>query len=88
MKFPVFLLGLVVVSAGIGITLWILGVSAAMCVTWAIVTCAVGQILYVVMIAMLAAAEKRLPQVSSTASEAPTMGAGRGLAPQAKDQQV
>lgn len=87
MKFPVFVLGLVVVSAGIGTMLWMSGVSAAMGLLWAMIAFAVGQILYVILIAMLAAAAKKSPHVAPKTQETAGAGPGRRLTPK-QDQQV
>jgi hypothetical protein len=59
MKFPVFLLGLLASSVGVGIALWLGGTSVGMSVIWALVAFMLGQVLYVLLIAMMAGGERR-----------------------------
>ena len=87
MKFPVFLLGLVVSSAVIGIVLWSGGVSFGKSLLWAVVAFGVGQILYVALVAALAAAEKKSRRVASALQDSGNTDAVRGLA-QGQDRKV
>jgi hypothetical protein len=79
MKFPVFLLGLIVSSVGIGIFLWLGGVSTGKSMMWALVAFGIGQLLYVALVAVLAASEKRSRPAAPKAQET---GSVRGLAPE------
>jgi hypothetical protein len=81
MKFPVFLLGLIVSSVGIGIGLWLEGVSIGKSMLWVLIAFGVGQLLYVGMIAVLAALEKKSLRKTSQAQDTKAENV-RGLAPE------
>jgi hypothetical protein len=81
MKFPVFLLGLVVSSVGIAIVLWVEGLSVGKSLLWALIAFGVGQILYVAMIAVLAALEKKSLRLTSKSQDTGVAGV-RGLSPE------
>jgi hypothetical protein len=74
MKFPVFLLGLIVSSFCIGVVLWIMGVPIGMSLLWALIAFGIGQLLYVVLVALMAAKEQK---ASGTTSKADSVDAAK-----------
>jgi hypothetical protein len=82
MKFPVFLLGLITSSLGVGIALWLGGTSLGMSVIWAFVAFMLGQVLYVLLIAMIAGGGSRTRQALAPNPEAGKSPTGApGLSP-------
>jgi hypothetical protein len=79
MKFPVFLLGLVAASGGVGIVLWVGGASVGLSLLWAVVAFVAGQLLYVLVIAWMASAEGRIRPVAAAPADQgkPPTGARR-----------
>jgi bacteriorhodopsin len=80
MKFPVFLLGLVILSAGIGIVLWVGGVPVGKSLLWAVIAFGVGQVLYVATVAMLATTDKTSRRMAAKMPDTGGGAAARGLA--------
>jgi hypothetical protein len=58
MRFPVVLLGLLISSFGIGVILWVAGASFGKSLVWALVAFFIGQVLYVVVVGLLARGER------------------------------
>jgi hypothetical protein len=82
MKFPVFLLGLLASSGGVGIVLWLGGTSVGMSLVWAIVAFMLGQVLYVLLIAAMAGGESRTrPALSANPEPGKSPSTAQGLAP-------
>lgn len=57
MRFPVFLLGLLISSLAVGVIFWVMGASIGKSLGWALGAFFIGQVLYVVVIGILAKGE-------------------------------
>lgn len=63
MRFPVFVVGLIICSVGVGVMLWLSGMSGGKSALWALLAFFVGQLLYVAVIGLLAAVQaKKTPK--------------------------
>lgn len=59
MRFPVFLLGLLMSSVGVGVVSWMEGASIGLSLGWALGAFFIGQVFYVALVGILTRGESR-----------------------------
>jgi hypothetical protein len=77
MRFPVFLLGLLISSLGFGVILWVAGASIGKSLGWALGAFFIGQVLYVVVIGILARGERTPSRDRAADRKTPDPAPGR-----------
>lgn len=81
MHFPVFLLGLLISSLCVGVVFWVAGASIGKSLGWALAAFVIGQMLYVVLIAILAKGEGSSSQDQVPDRKTPDPAAAVGRVP-------
>lgn len=89
MRFPVFLLGLLISSLCVGVVFWVTGASIGKSLGWALAAFFVGQLLYVALVAILARREGKpsRDQASERKTPDPATTVGRTKLAAQQDQQ-
>jgi membrane protein DedA with SNARE-associated domain len=81
MRFPVFLLGLLISSLCVGVVFWVAGASIGKSLGWALGAFFIGQVLYVALVAILARGEGKSSQDRTTERKSPDPADVIGRAP-------